>query len=81
MADICDYICNLHEDAVNLHAVSSTATFDELSSYLRRKGLDVKPYHSSIRSVYALGLCNTDASLLALPWTELLESGMTELST
>ncbi|KAL0565095.1 hypothetical protein V5O48_016934 [Marasmius crinis-equi] len=52
MADICDYICTLHrrrgKPSTGIIYCRTRATCNDLSAYLRGKGLSVKPYHKGI---------------------------------
>ncbi|KAF8349509.1 P-loop containing nucleoside triphosphate hydrolase protein [Amanita rubescens] len=53
MADICDYIWNLHRKrgrtSSGIIYCRTRATCDELSAYLRGRGLNSRPYHKGLR--------------------------------
>lgn len=53
MADICDYIWNLHRrrgrTSSGIIYCRTRATCDELSKYLRGRGLHSRPYHKGLR--------------------------------
>ncbi len=56
MANICDYIWNLHRKrgrtSSGIIYCRTRATCDELSAYLRGRGLNSRPYHKGLRYTY-----------------------------